>query len=100
MLIIGCDYHPSWQQICWLETTTGETGGVVPKVIVCRPVSTVKDCCTGAAGPNSPPPRWTASIVQVPRPEKVTVDPSTRHTEVVEEESVTGSPDVLCAVTS
>src|SRR5437667_9480371 len=26
MLIIGCDYHPSWQQICWLETTTGETG--------------------------------------------------------------------------
>jgi hypothetical protein len=26
MLIIGCDYHPSWQQICWLETSTGETG--------------------------------------------------------------------------
>jgi transposase len=26
MMIIGCDYHPSWQQICWLETTTGETG--------------------------------------------------------------------------
>jgi len=26
MRIIGCDYHPSWQQICWLETTTGETG--------------------------------------------------------------------------
>jgi transposase len=26
MLIIGCDYHPSWQQICWMETTTGETG--------------------------------------------------------------------------
>ena len=26
MLIIGCDYHPSWQQICWLDTTTGETG--------------------------------------------------------------------------
>ena len=25
MLIIGCDYHPSWQQICWLETETGET---------------------------------------------------------------------------
>ena len=20
MLIIGCDYHPSWQQICWLDT--------------------------------------------------------------------------------
>jgi transposase len=26
MRIIGCDYHPSWQQICWLETRTGETG--------------------------------------------------------------------------
>jgi transposase len=26
MRIIGCDYHASWQQVCWLETTTGETG--------------------------------------------------------------------------
>lgn len=26
MRIIGCDYHPSWQQVCWMETTTGETG--------------------------------------------------------------------------
>ena len=26
MRIIGCDYHPSWQQVCWLESTTGETG--------------------------------------------------------------------------
>lgn len=26
MMIIGCDYHPSWQQICWLDTATGETG--------------------------------------------------------------------------
>ena len=25
MLIIGCDYHPSWQQICWMNTLTGET---------------------------------------------------------------------------
>jgi hypothetical protein len=25
MLLIGCDYHPSWQQICWFDTTTGET---------------------------------------------------------------------------
>ena len=25
MMIIGCDYHPSWQQICWLDTATGET---------------------------------------------------------------------------
>ncbi len=28
MRIIGCDYHPSWQQVCWMETTTGETGEV------------------------------------------------------------------------
>ena len=26
MIIIGCDYHPSWQQICWVDTETGETG--------------------------------------------------------------------------
>lgn len=25
MLIIGCDYHPSWQQICSVDTETGET---------------------------------------------------------------------------
>jgi transposase len=25
MMLIGCDYHPSWQQICWLDTDTGET---------------------------------------------------------------------------
>ena len=25
MMVIGCDFHPSWQQICWLETATGET---------------------------------------------------------------------------
>jgi len=26
MNIIGCDFHPSWQQICWLDKETGETG--------------------------------------------------------------------------
>ena len=25
-MIIGCDYHPSWQQIAWLDAETGETG--------------------------------------------------------------------------
>jgi len=25
MRIIGCNYHPSWQQVCWMETETGET---------------------------------------------------------------------------
>jgi hypothetical protein len=26
VMIIGCDFHPSWQQIAWLDTETGETG--------------------------------------------------------------------------
>lgn len=26
MIILGCDFHPSWQQIAWLDTETGETG--------------------------------------------------------------------------
>ncbi len=26
MMIIGCDYHPNWQQIAWVDTETGETG--------------------------------------------------------------------------
>jgi transposase len=26
MLIIGCDYHPSMQQIAWVDTGTGECG--------------------------------------------------------------------------
>jgi transposase len=26
MMIIGCDFHPSWQMISWLDTATGETG--------------------------------------------------------------------------
>jgi len=26
MMIIGCDFHPSWQQVAWLNTETGETG--------------------------------------------------------------------------
>jgi transposase len=26
MKIIGCDFHPSWQQIAWVDTETGEGG--------------------------------------------------------------------------
>jgi len=26
MLIIGCDYHPSFQQIAFVDTDTGELG--------------------------------------------------------------------------
>jgi transposase len=25
MKLIGCDFHPSWQQVCWVDTETGET---------------------------------------------------------------------------
>ena len=24
MLIVGCDYHPRWQQVAWLDMETGE----------------------------------------------------------------------------
>ncbi len=26
MMIIGCDFHPSWEQVAWLDTETGERG--------------------------------------------------------------------------
>ena len=26
MIIVGCDFHPSWQQIAWLDSDSGETG--------------------------------------------------------------------------
>jgi len=26
MMIIGCDFHPSWQQVSWLDMETGEAG--------------------------------------------------------------------------
>lgn len=26
MMIIGCDFHPSWEQVAWLDSETGETG--------------------------------------------------------------------------
>ena len=26
MLIVGCDFHPSWQQVAWFDSETGEVG--------------------------------------------------------------------------
>jgi transposase len=26
MVLIGCDFHPSWQQVSWLVRETGEVG--------------------------------------------------------------------------
>ena len=28
MMIIGCDFHPSWQQVAWFDSETGETAEV------------------------------------------------------------------------
>jgi transposase len=25
MIIVGCDFHPGWEQVCWLDSETGET---------------------------------------------------------------------------
>ena len=25
-MIVGCDFRPSWQEVSWLDTETGETG--------------------------------------------------------------------------
>jgi len=25
MMIVGCDFHPAWQQVAWVDTETGET---------------------------------------------------------------------------
>ena len=25
MIIVGCDFHPTWQQVVWVDTETGET---------------------------------------------------------------------------
>jgi hypothetical protein len=26
MMIIGCDFHPSWQQVSWLDSESGDAG--------------------------------------------------------------------------
>jgi transposase len=26
MMIIGCDFHPSWQQVSWVDSETGDCG--------------------------------------------------------------------------
>ena len=31
MVLIGCDFHPSWQQVSWINRETGETGD--PKLL-------------------------------------------------------------------
>jgi hypothetical protein len=27
MIIVGCDFHPAWQQVAWVDTETGEAAG-------------------------------------------------------------------------
>lgn len=33
MMIIGCDYHPSWQQICWVETATAPPAKALKMIV-------------------------------------------------------------------
>ena len=67
MMIIGCDFHPSWQQVNWLDTETGEEAHIVEPggtEVVTRasaPVSISKGLHTGevtsgrwGAGPTLP----------------------------------------------
>jgi hypothetical protein len=51
--------------------------------------------------PNSPPPGWFASIVHVPAPTKLTVEPEIAHTALLDASivNVTGSLDDAAAVT-
>ena len=52
MLIIGCDYHPGFQQIAWVDTVLardrtsllpGYVPVAAPETLLCRLVGTTKD---------------------------------------------------------
>jgi hypothetical protein len=47
MMIIGCNFHPSWQQIAWLDTETGEAGE--QKLVHATGGCQVTLCATGSA---------------------------------------------------
>ena len=63
--------------------------------IDCDVGPTAKDCCVCGAAANSSSPSWLASIVQVPPPMKLTVEPEIVHTELLAGSivNVTGLPD-------
>jgi hypothetical protein len=64
----------------------GGGGGPGPGTIVMTGggAVTVKDCVACSAGSYSPLPAWFASIVQVPAPMKLTVEPEIVQVEVVD----------------
>ena len=80
-----------------------EPGAVEVKATVCDFLLTVNDCCTCGAGAYSALPAWLASIVHVPALMKLTDEPETEHTELLDASIVntTGRPEgVAIAVTS
>jgi hypothetical protein len=81
--------------------TVAAIGGVEVKVIVCGFLLTWRDCCACGAGSYAPLPAWLASIVQVPEPVKLTVEPESVHTValVASIESATGRFELASAVT-
>src|SRR5215472_15954441 len=62
MLIIGCDYHPSFQQIAWVDTESGECG---EQRLAQRPrsgeVLSRPERTKGAGGDGS---HWTRTLVR------------------------------------
>jgi hypothetical protein len=66
--------------------TVAGLGGADVNVIVCAPLPTASDCCAWGAGAYSEFPAWLASIVHVPMPTKLTVEP-----EIVQTELLAGS---------
>jgi hypothetical protein len=71
----------------------------VPKLIVWLSWDTANDCATSDAAATLALPAWSAAMVQVPAPTKVTVEPDTVQTEVVLELNATGRPALLVADT-
>jgi hypothetical protein len=41
MMIIGCDFHPSWQQVSWLDTESGDCGEQKLGMLAARPRSSI-----------------------------------------------------------
>jgi hypothetical protein len=69
------------------------------KATVWDPCPTVKDCWTPGAGMYTGSPACEATIVHVPRPTMVTVEPDTVHAVGVGEVNDTASPEDADAVT-
>jgi ATP/maltotriose-dependent transcriptional regulator MalT len=70
MVIIGCDFHPSWQQVSWLDTETGEMEERKSVQV------------SGDAERLNPVSRWSVIVGRVPRLSLLVME-STREIDVV-----------------